>query len=405
MPLAALIAAQEADDSGQGLRATLPVAGRTLIEYQAALAARAGADMIVILVERMPGELARAVQRLRNEGAAVVVARTIADAVDRFDPDTRILLIADGCVAGDAAVERLAQADSPALMVVPDKPEHAMLERLDAEERWAGFALIDGARLHATHAMLGDWDLVSTVLRRAAQEDAERVEGDGAGEIVPLIAVEPKALAPVERALMARGRRDGSGWVARYIHRLIVAPIASPLAARGVKPMPIAIGSVAAAWLAPLLGAFGFFWPAAVLLPIATSAFAVARAVGTIWAPELPARRLLIAARHAAALAVLALLALMLVKTLGWGWALVALAIPAGLAGLDRARPIEAALAAGERPVWLASGDALIWLLPPLAVLAGWPWTVATLALYALGSFVARFDALARRAAPRLAAS
>jgi len=53
MGVGALIGAYQEDDSG-GLRALLPLAGRTLIEYQARCAAAAGAAPIVVMVERVP---------------------------------------------------------------------------------------------------------------------------------------------------------------------------------------------------------------------------------------------------------------------------------------------------------------------------------------------------------------
>ena len=43
------------------------------------------------------------------------------------------------------------------------------------ESRWAGVALVDAHLLGSTAAMLGDWDLQSTLLRRAIQEGALRV--------------------------------------------------------------------------------------------------------------------------------------------------------------------------------------------------------------------------------------
>ena len=56
MAIGALIGAYQEDDSG-GLRALLPLAGRTLIEYQAKCAAAAGAAPIVVIVERVPQAL------------------------------------------------------------------------------------------------------------------------------------------------------------------------------------------------------------------------------------------------------------------------------------------------------------------------------------------------------------
>ena len=53
MALGALLGAYQEDDLG-GLRALLPLAGRTLLEYQVSCASAAGAAPIVIIVERVP---------------------------------------------------------------------------------------------------------------------------------------------------------------------------------------------------------------------------------------------------------------------------------------------------------------------------------------------------------------
>ena len=56
MALGALIGAYQEDGEG-GLRALLPLAGRTLIEYQARCLAAAGTAPLTVLVERVPPAL------------------------------------------------------------------------------------------------------------------------------------------------------------------------------------------------------------------------------------------------------------------------------------------------------------------------------------------------------------
>ena len=75
MALGALISAYGESPHSGNLYAALPLAGRTLLEYQARLAAAAGAAPIVVLVERMPPILLAAVDRLVGEGVAVQLAR------------------------------------------------------------------------------------------------------------------------------------------------------------------------------------------------------------------------------------------------------------------------------------------------------------------------------------------
>ena len=70
MAVGALIGAYQENDLGE-LRALLPLAGRTLFEYQARCLAAAGAAPIVVLVERIPPELHEAMERLRIDGLSV----------------------------------------------------------------------------------------------------------------------------------------------------------------------------------------------------------------------------------------------------------------------------------------------------------------------------------------------
>src|SRR4051794_40342565 len=96
LTLAALIAAyHEADDAGGGLRATLPIAGRTLVERQVRLAAFAGAEPVVVLVERVTAALSAALDRLRAEGVALVLARSAEEAAEAVHSSDRLLVVGD----------------------------------------------------------------------------------------------------------------------------------------------------------------------------------------------------------------------------------------------------------------------------------------------------------------------
>ena len=84
MAVGALIGAYQEDDSG-GLRALLPLAGRTLVEYQVRCAAAAGAAPIVVVVERVPQALQDAFERLRLDGIGVFPVSDVQEAVSRFE--------------------------------------------------------------------------------------------------------------------------------------------------------------------------------------------------------------------------------------------------------------------------------------------------------------------------------
>lgn len=202
MALASLIIGCAVLDDGITPRAAAPFLGQSLIEYQARQAAAAGARHIVVLVERVPAALVAGVDRLKRDGVDVELARTVADAADRIHPDEQLLVIGDGVIARQDMLKRAAQSISPALFTVPDSGATLRHERIDAGARWAGFALIDGTMLRKTVAMLGDWDLQSTLLRRIVQAQATRVDTGAASAWLIESAAEARA---TEIALLDRG--------------------------------------------------------------------------------------------------------------------------------------------------------------------------------------------------------
>lgn len=397
MPLAALVAAQEQNDIGDGLRATLPLAGRTLIEYQAGLAIAAGAEHVVILVERVPAALAQAVDRLRREGVRVEIARSVSDALDRFHPQEYIMLIADGAVTAQGAVDALAAAGSPALLALPDVEDNADFERIDAADRWAGFALLDKPAFEATAQMLGDWDLTSTLLRRLVQADAARISAidpDSGPQLPrPLLATGPATIGAIEAGLLRRAQPDEGNWTEYAPHRLLAGPLVPLLIARRIDQNHVALAAAALAWIAALLAAFGLYWAAVLLLPLAAVGASAARRMARIWSRTAPPPRLTDLGRHAGALAALLLLGRTLAAEGGWGWWTITAMAPAGLCGIAALSPIVAALRGQAAPRWLADADALSWTAPLLAVLGGWRWMAAALAGYAMISFTERFAA------------
>src|SRR5690348_16365211 len=152
MALGALIGAYQEDDSG-GLRALLPLAGRTLIEYQVRCASAAGAAPVIVVVERVPQALQDAFERLRLDGIAVFPVSDVGEAVSRFEAGTTILLIGDGIAPTAELVERIAEEPEPVVVTVPDDEVHEAYERIDGESRWAGVAIVDANLLGSSAAM------------------------------------------------------------------------------------------------------------------------------------------------------------------------------------------------------------------------------------------------------------
>src|SRR4028119_778469 len=126
MALGALIAAQ-GEDGGGGLHALLPLAGRTLIEYQARCAAAVGAAPIVVLGERVPPALQAAFERLCDDGIGIVPVSDAREAAARFDPELSVLQIADGVAPVPALLADLAHDQDGSIITVPDNEGHAKI--------------------------------------------------------------------------------------------------------------------------------------------------------------------------------------------------------------------------------------------------------------------------------------
>lgn len=215
MAVGALIGAYQEDDSG-GLRALLPLSGRTLIDYQVRCAAAAGTHPIVVVVERVPQALQDAFERLRLDGIGVFPVSDVHDAVSRFEAGASIMLIGDGIAPTAELVASLANEPESVVLTVPDDEEHEAYERIDAQSRWAGIAVVDSRLLGSTAAMLGDWDLQSTLLRRAIQDGAVRLAADTQTS-QPILVERSEDLDHFQRRLLDASRGTRTDWVSRFL--------------------------------------------------------------------------------------------------------------------------------------------------------------------------------------------
>jgi hypothetical protein len=382
MALGALIAAYQEDDQG-GLRALLPLAGQTLIEYQARCLAAAGAAPITVLVERIPPALNEAFDRLRLDGINLIAVSDGIEAATRFEAGALILMLGDGIVPPPELLADLVHEAEPAVITVRDDDEHQGFERIDAEARWAGVAIMDSHLLASTAAMLGDWDLQSTLLRRALQEGASRlpVTAEG-GE--PLLVERADQLADFERAMILASRGSRRDVTSRYL-----LPLVEDFATEQLLEAPVRPGLLI--WVAlglTLAGAAAFLkgWPVAalLLLLLSTPLDLIARRIATLRLRPLAAtmlsRRLL---WPAAGLALIAL---------GWwasenggGWGSLVAALSA-LAFAEAARN-EAPATPLSGEIWLFSRRNAIVCAVPFAMFGAWNAYLGSMALYAALSF------------------
>lgn len=383
MALGALIGAYQEDDAG-GLRALLPLAGRTLIEYQARCLASSGAAPLVVLVERVPVALNDAFERLRAEGIAVVPVSDGQEAASRFESGSQLILLGDGVAPDMGDLEQLIGEGDNAILTVPDDEAHADFERIDGLQRWAGLAKLDSSMLGATAAMLGDWDLQSTLLRRVVQSGARFVPSASADGLGPFLATNGEAAAGFERRLLVASRTAREDAVSRYLLPVVEELATEKLMETRVRPAWLVQLALAMTVAAAFCFTRGWHWGALSLLLLATPLDLVAQRLAMLrlqpLSPAMLSRRLL---WPAAGLSLVALGWFEARHGSGWGAIMAALA-GAAFAEAGRVERQGKSLPGGE---WHFSCRAATWLAIPFAIGGWWSLYLGLLALYAAGSF------------------
>jgi hypothetical protein len=382
MPVGALIGAYQEDDSG-GLRALLPLAGRTLLEYQVRCAAAAGAAPIVVVVERMPQALQDALERLRLDGVGVFAVSALDEAVSRFEAGSLILVIGDGVAPPASLVAQFANEPEPAVGTVPDDEAHETFERIDGESRWAGVALVDSKLLGSTAAMLGDWDLQSTLLRRTLQEGALRVPvAESGGE--PLLVDSAEQLEGFQRTLIAASRGARSDWASRYLLPPVEEFATERLMETPVRPAWLVWAALALSVTGAVCFARGWLAAGLIALVLSTPLDLVATRLATLRLRPLPARMSSrLALWPAAGVALLALGWWEMGHAGGWGAMVTALVVAAFA---EAARIEKAAMPAGG-DLWLFSRRNAIFAAIPFAVGGAWTSYLIAMLGYAAVSF------------------
>jgi hypothetical protein len=344
--------------------------------------AAAGAAPIVVIVERVPQMLQDAFERLRVDGLTIIAASDVQDAVSRFEAGAMILMVADGVAPPAELVVALAEEPEPAVATVPDTEGNAPFERIDAQARWAGVALVDSRNLGSTAAILGDWDLQSTLLRKTLQEGAIRLPVSE--ESAPLFAERADQLADFQRTLVAASRGARSDWASRYVLPPLEEIVTERLMPTSIRPQWL----IWLALLLTLMGAVAFarglLGAGLVFLLLSTPLDIVASRLASLRLQPLSNR---MATRRALwPLAGVALLALAWWESRhvpGWG-ALVTAA--ATLAFAEAARIEKLGVAAGSE-IWLLSRRNAIFAAIPFAIAGTWTAFLIALLIYAAVSF------------------
>ena len=381
MALGALLGAYLEDDSGS-LRALVPLAGRSLLEYQVRCASAAGAAPVVVMVERVPQALQDAFERLRSDGYGVFPVSDVREVASRFEAGSAILLIGDGIAPPAQLLLDMAADAEPVIAVVPDDDGHQQHERIDAQSRWAGVAVVDLPMLAATAAILGDWDLQSTLLRRAVQEGAARIAVQG--DLEPLLVETPGQLQTFESNLLAASRQPRDDWASRYLLSPVEELATAQLMDSSIRPAWLLWAALLLTLAAAVTFTRGWLGAGLVCLCLSAPLDLIAARLAVLRLRPLPPapwlRRLL---WPAAGLALAALGFWEMRHNTGWG----ALVTAFAAAAFAEAARIELQPHARETDIWLFSRRNAIFLAIPFALAGAWTSYLIALLVYSGASF------------------
>lgn len=271
MSLAAILSATAPSADRPGVpRAQLVFAAQTLIEYQAHQAFQAGASQIFVMIEAVTPFFSRMVDRFAELGVDVHLIRDMTSLVRQLPRESDVLLFADGAVIDQKYVAELGQATGNALLLAEDDSTTAHMERIDAAFRWAGLARVSPATLFNTLDLIGDWDVVLTLMRAAVQSDPRRV-------IITTNDISEGRVALVDRQdtadLVGKSLATASWnqWVGaeHYLLQMPVSMLATPLLRMQVPSAHIALAALGVAALGALAIVPGWTLVALVLLLVA----------------------------------------------------------------------------------------------------------------------------------------
>lgn len=263
----AFIALVSAGDTTPG---TLPpgfqaVGGITLLERQVRQILKAGAARVLVVAPALPEEVEARFARDERIVSMPNAAGLVAHLIDSTQP---VLVLAPGILLDERLIDHMVQAThAPMLMVFRDNAAKGA-ERLDAHDHWAGIARLPANMVAHTVGSLGDWDLTSTLVRKAVEADAKRTEVGALDTYaasrrreVPFVWARPQDEPERQAAtdlLIAAAQKGCLDWPARFIHAPIENFAVRLLLDTPVTPNLITVFTIVLGFLA--IGAFAAGW-------------------------------------------------------------------------------------------------------------------------------------------------
>jgi hypothetical protein len=232
--------------------------------------------------------------------------------------------------------------------------------------------------------MLGDWDLQSTLLRRAVQGGARHisVRGEPADEQL-IVAERREDLEELQRRIFEGAGAVRRDWVSTHLLAPVERAATRALLPRTVTPAMLQLGATALTAIAALALAWHWLALGMALLILATPLDGIGARLAALRMQEEASASWWDHLLPILAAGALLALAFTLAPIRGWGCIALAGSAIAFLVALG----VEAEGRDVPGRVWLSERKGMTWLLLPFAAAGLWGTGLTVLLLYAAGSF------------------
>ena len=288
--LTAILSARKQSESGE-LRALLQIAGRSVLEWQSGHMRSIGCQRFICLCESTPEPLLEIQRALERQDCEFYAVRSSMQLAALLRSDEQICFMADGLwVDGEAFAKAVMKEGSPVRTILTLDANHMIstehpddFERIDAERRWAGYAMVPATLAQKLTDLPPDGDALSLLLRLCLQRRIEtrQLNLDEIEEGGWTIVADGSAARSIERALI--DGVPGDELALRPFERAAFLIVRS-LAPRGLaKGRNLAAISALAALLASIVAGFqGFVLVAMALLILGALGHAFASGWGQL---------------------------------------------------------------------------------------------------------------------------
>jgi hypothetical protein len=144
--------------------------GHPLLFHQLQHLHAAGARKILLSVETVPGSLVAIIDDLSLRGIDARIVRSPAEIIAEVNAKAHFLVAKAELWFEPSIVEMVASSNRSLIATVEENAENSQFERIDLNRRWAGIGLFDSAMLQSFHDIPDDWDMGSSLLRQALQQ-------------------------------------------------------------------------------------------------------------------------------------------------------------------------------------------------------------------------------------------